>query len=282
MNKQIVFIADFFVKDVFGGGEIHNEELIKILKEDFNCEVKKAYADRVNLNFLEDHKDYYFIIGNFCRLHEDIKKALQVMNYVIYEHDHKYLKSRNPATYPNFKVPPSEIINYEFYKNAKAVFCQSTFHKGIVEGNLGLDNIENCSGNLWPNNVLDLIDSLRNNDKKPKASIMLSPIEHKNTADAIKFCQVKEYDYELIPQMSYRDFLKKLSANEKFVFLPKTPETLSRVVIEARMMNVSVVTNNLVGASKEPWFELKGKNLIEHIKTMRTSIPKKVLEVFEK
>ena len=82
--------------------------------------------------------------------------------------------------------------------------------------------------------------------------------------------------------MPYRDFLKKLSANEKFVFLPKTPETLSRVVIEARMMNVSVVTNNLVGASKEPWFELKGKNLIEHIKTMRTSIPKKVLEVFEK
>jgi len=282
MSKQIVFIADFFVKDVLGGGEIHNEELIKILKEDFSCEIKKAYAAQVNLNFLEDHKDHCFIIGNFCRLHEDIKKALQTMNYVIYEHDHKYLKSRNPAMYPNFKAPSSEIINYEFYKNAKAVFCQSAFHKGIVEGNLDLDNIENCSGNLWPSDVLDLIDDLRTNNKKPKVSIMLSPIVHKNTTDAVKFCQVKEYDYELIPQMSYRDFLKKLSANEKFVFLPKTPETLSRVVVEARMMNVSVVTNNLVGATKEPWFELKGRNLIEHIRAMRTGIPKKVLEVFEK
>ena len=27
------------------------------------------------------------------------------------------------------------------------------------------------------------------------------------------------------------------------------------------MMNISVITNNLVGAAYEPWFELKGKKL---------------------
>ena len=30
---KIVFIADFFVEDVRGGGELNNQELIKILKQ---------------------------------------------------------------------------------------------------------------------------------------------------------------------------------------------------------------------------------------------------------
>ena len=34
-----------------------------------------------------------------------------------------------------------------------------------------------------------------------------------------------------------------------------TAETLSRIVVEARMMDMKVITNNLPGAVKEPWFK---------------------------
>ena len=47
------------------------------------------------------------------------------------------------------------------------------------------------------------------------------------------------------------------------------------------MMGVSVVTNGIVGATKEPWFELRGADLIKHVRSMRETIPKKILEVFE-
>jgi hypothetical protein len=85
----------------------------------------------------------------------------------------------------------------------------------------------------------------------------------------------------LIPASGYYDFLTKLGNNKKLVFFPKTPETLSRVVVEARMAGMSVTTNNLVGATKEDWFSLKGEELIEVIYKMRETIPAKVLEAFE-
>ena len=62
------------------------------------------------------------------------------------------------------------------------------------------------------------------------------------------------------------------------IFFPKTPETLSRIVVEARMMGMSVVTNNLVGVTKEDWFSLKGAELIEVMKEKRESITSTVLE----
>ena len=35
--------------------------------------------------------------------------------FIIYEHDHKYLRSRNPAQYVNYQAPQSEIVNKQFY-----------------------------------------------------------------------------------------------------------------------------------------------------------------------
>ena len=62
------------------------------------------------------------------------------------------------------------------------------------------------------------------------------------------------------------------------MFFPKTPETLSRVIVESRMMGMSVITNNLVGATKEDWYALKGEELIEEVYKMRERIPLAVLE----
>ena len=118
-------------------------------------------------------------------------------------------------------------------------------------------------------------------DKKPTCAIMSSTNWHKNTADAIKLCKTKQWDYDIIPPCSYMEFLLRLGESEKFVFLPKTPETLSRITVEARMMGLSVVTNSLVGATKEEWFSLKGEELIEFIKNKRIEIPNIVTELLK-
>ena len=110
---------------------------------------------------------------------------------------------------------------------------------------------------------------------------MASQNWHKNTQGAIRYCKLKNLDYDLILQCSYEEFLKRLGSNNKFLFLPQTPETLSRIVVEARMMGMTVLTNNQVGATKEDWFKLKGEELIAVMQNKREEIPNKIIEIFK-
>ena len=109
---------------------------------------------------------------------------------------------------------------------------------------------------------------------------MNSNIPHKNTIDAIRYCKVKNLDFELIPNLPYHDFLRTLAKNDTFVFFPKTPETLSRVVVEARMVGMKVITNSQVGATQEEWFQLKGAPLIRLMREKRDQIPSLIMKKF--
>jgi GT2 family glycosyltransferase len=272
MNKKVIFVADFFVDQVVGGGELNNEELIKLLREsDFTVEKRRSHT--ADLNFIKQNLKSFFIISNFIHLHQDCRNFLSKnANYIIYEHDHKYLASRNPATYSYFQAPVAELRNYFFYKNAQKVVCQSHFHKEIIEKNLQTDNVVTVAGNLWSVATLDYLRHMATQPKEEKVSIMDSPIPHKNTAKAQIYCDSKKLDFELIEDNNPIKFLQKLGKNKTFIFFPGTPETLSRIVVEARMMGMSVKTNNLVGAAHEEWFSLKGEELVDFMLGKRDEI----------
>ena len=91
----------------------------------------------------------------------------------------------------------------------------------------------------------------------------------------------EKQEYGLISDSNYYSFLKKLGVNKKFIFLPKTPETLSRICVEARMMNMSVIVNGLVGASKEEWYALKGEELIDYMIQKREKIVETIIGLFD-
>ena len=274
---KLLFVADFFVEHIVGGGELNNEELINLLRE-AGHKVVTTQSHLLTEKMLEEADG--LIIGNFINLNSFIKNKITngTVPYVIYEHDHKYLKSRNPASYENFIAPKSEIINVDFYQNAKAVLCQTKFHADIVQSNLSLDNIVNLSGNLWPLRTLEFLKTLATKDKSNKSSIMNSRISHKNTAGSIEYCRIKEIDYELVESAPPDIFLENLSKNKNLIFFPLTPETFSRIVVEARMMNMGLITNNLIGATKEPWFKKKGLELINVFIDKR----REITEVVEK
>lgn len=276
---NFIFVADFFANEILGGGEINNEVLADCLRRRGH-----SVSEKKCVHFTEDdvnnNKDACFIISNFIQLSEGAKTALKNTRYIIYEHDHKYLRRRNPAMFSNYKAPKSEIVNRDFYANALGVFCQSKFHCQILQKNLFLDNIKNLGGNLWSDESLEVMTILLQNEKQDKFSVMKSNIAHKNTAGAVRYCERNDAPYELVSSNNYHDFLSQLSRNNKFVFLPQTPETLSRVVVEARMLGVEVHTNNRVGAASEPWFPLKGFELIERMKQRREEITMAVEDTF--
>lgn len=271
---QIIIVSDFLAEEISGGAEIND----LILYKELSKKIKTTRIKSENLNENIVRSNCFFIISNFALINPTLLEILiSQKNYVIYEHDHKYLFERNPGIYDNFLAPDNHIINKSFYENAISVFCQSKFHKNIVEKNLKTNNIISLSGNLWSDENLFLLNNLSKKIKKETCSILYSDIPHKNTNEAIKYCEIKNLKYDLIQDTIYESFLEKLSNNKSLVFFPKTPETLSRICVEARMCNMKVVTNNMVGATQEEWFKLKGEELIEFMFDKKSEIVNLIL-----
>lgn len=276
---MFVYISDYFADEILGGGELNDKELLLILSN-HGHKVAKYKSNVVTASIIEEHKDAYFIISNFVFLSPHLMSLLYDKKYIVYEHDHKYVTTRNPALYKDFLCPKHLIVNYELYKNAKAVICQSNLHKKIIVKNLELDNVISIGGNLWSLNNLEYMKNMMLKDKRDTCSVLDSDIYHKNTTGAIEYCNSNNISYTLIKSNNYYDFLNLLGSNKQFCFLPKTPETLSRVVVEARMMGVSVITNKLLGATSEEWFSLSGTELIDVMFSKREEIVTKIENTF--
>ena len=276
---MFILIADFFVEQIMGGGELNNRELVNILIEKGN-KVVEVQSQNVTVDFIEKNKNNNFIVANFIGLRPECKQALLNKKYIIYEHDHKYLSTRDPSHFEDFLAPKSQIVNLEFYQNAKAVLCQSLFHLEIVRKNTNLKNLINLSGNLWPIKSLEHMKNMCSVHKEDKFAVLQSDISHKNTKDALTYCRIKDKEYNLISSNNYEEFLTLLGKNKTFVFFPKTPETLSRVIVEARMMDMSIITNKMVGATKEDWYSFKGRELIDIVYDMRGRISNEVIKAF--
>jgi hypothetical protein len=259
MRGKIGFIADFF--DILGGAEKNDNVLINHLSHNFEViriESHLCTAPKVDLCDI-------LIVGNFINLSEEMKTYISAnKKYIIYEHDHKYVKTRDPSKYTNFKIPENKIINKSFYKNASAVVVLSKICKEVLSENLGLQNIHNIGTSLWSDQKLNKIETLLENKKEINCGVLGSENPIKGKTSALVWCKEKNITPELISSNNEEKFLEILSRCKKFVFIPQVLETFSRLVAEAKMLECSVITNKaLLGFASEESFRLTGKDLIE-------------------
>ena len=286
--RKVVFISDFFVEHISGGAEICDQILIEELRLRGTkvCKFQSREFTEKHFN-LYQQCGFHFIISNFVGLSEGVKKLFTLYGekYCIIEHDHKYLKTRNPSVFANYKAPEQFIINRQFYKSAKQVFCQSVKHAQVLSDNLNISNVTNLGCSLWSKEQIELIRSSVS-DKNGKAYIINDNNGIKGTPTAVEFCEKKQIEYDLKNKMPYEQFIKSLGTYQSFVFFPQTLETFSRIILEARMLDCKLITNNLNGCTYEPWFKkLKGIKLIEFVDKKRdeivTTIEDKLFEVKE-
>ena len=268
MSKTFYLIADFFYKDFTGGAELNDFSLVSQFKKS-GIEVKEIYCKDVSIDFLSQNKEANFIVANFVSLTEANKQYMIKNNrYVIYEHDHKYLKRRNPIFYKNFTAPADHLANIDFFTYAKATICLTQLALDVFKNNTGLENVDKVGASVWRDEDLDyLMDLLAKPNKNTLAAIMDSTNPIKKKAQCVKFCEDKDIPYELISDIDHRAFLKKLSTYEKLVFMTGHLETCCRIVVEAKMLNCEVLTQKaLIGACSEDWFQLNGIELVGEIR----------------
>jgi|GEM_PF-1207830 len=278
-SRKIVFIADYFVGEVVGGAECNDSVLISFLEAQ-GYEVEKRESQRVRVSDFVSN-DAFYIVGNFIGLSEDVKYTMATagVEYIIYEHDHKYLKSRDPSKFKNFKAPLNQIINHDFYSNAKAVVVLSEICQEVICKNLNINNVYNIGCSLWGKARLELLERLSYSNKTEMVSIMESSNPTKGTAAAVAFCKKNSWDPRLIPTTKIQEqFLADLAKTHKLVFIPQVLETFCRLAAEAKMLNCTLITKpKMLGFASEACFELQGKELIDE---MRRRVDK-ALKLFE-
>tara|TARA_B100000700_G_C15063260_1_gene867501 strand:- start:7980 stop:8846 length:867 start_codon:yes stop_codon:yes gene_type:complete len=262
-NKKIIFLADFYKEKLLGGAESNDAILISHLSN--NSPVDKLLCTQFHERLLG--QDYIFLISNFVSLSDVAKARLENEEYIIYEHDHKYLKSRDPSVYKDFIAPPDDLRNQSFYQNAKAVVVLSSICKEIIEKNLHLKNVHNIGCSIWSDEKLDFIHTLSLTPKNKKFAIINSSNPIKNTHMAVKYCIKKKIAYDIIQPCGEKELLSQLAHYQGLVFFPGVLETFSRIAAEAKMLNCQLLTKpKLLGFASEGIFTLSGDQLIETIR----------------
>ena len=284
MNK-ILFIADLFFSDGFiGGAERCNDTLIK---EFFNQKYNdyKDYmfitmnCSKITPEIINKNLDSKFFICNFMTLSQECKDIFvnKKLDYIIVEYDHKYIKSNDPSIYPNFLSNEEGLQNINFYKNAKAVLCQSTYACEILYKNLLLNNIINLKGNLWSEkDIFSLRTTLKNSstpeNRKNEWAVLNTNNKNKGVSSTINYCLINKIKYNFIGNSNYKDFIKEISESKGVIFFPKWVETFNRFLIEARALNCKVMTNKKVGCVRDNWMKYKGTDLLDQMEIMKDKI----------
>jgi len=270
MNKKVIFISDFFIDEINGGAEFCNDALMNSLAHRYSFERIKSQA--VNPAYINQNADCFFIVANFFLLSEQSKRELSNKTYVIFEHDHKYIKSNNPSLYKNFLAPESQIQNKQFFKNAIAVICQSKKHAEVVQKNLLLDNVVNSAGNIWTQEQIEILEKNIDAKKTVEFAVLNSQNKNKGMPAAVDFCVNNNLPFEYLNSAPFPKYMESISKVKHLVFFPQWLESYSRLAIEARILGCKLVTNNLLGAASEDYFSLKGRDLLEKIKQNNNTI----------
>lgn len=262
--KKIAFIQDFFKTEILGGAENNDENLVSFLSQ--RHAVDKIHSYKTSPEELSNYDS--IIVSNFIHLDNDSKKYLiSERDYIIYEHDHKYVNTRDPSVFPNFNIPSANIVNREFYESAQEVVVLSKVCKDILQKTIPQSSVHSIGCSLWSNNTFDYLSLLSENPKNGKTCIMKSENPIKNYPLAVKYCEERKILFDPISSSNTREFLKLMSSYSSFIFLPGVLETYSRICAEAKMMNLQILTTrNKVGFFSETIAHLSGESLIEQMR----------------
>lgn len=245
-----------FEKNVARGAELNDAALLKL--------VQYPLIEQLCTEITMVKPKSLYLISNFVMLSEKVKNEfIRYGNFILYEHDHKYVQSRNPFTYsPDGIVPVEHKINIDFYQAAIRVICLTDWHAKQVKANTGA-NVCNIHGSMYTYEELDHLDQIRESTRKRDRYAIFGN-RYKNPTEARDYAAKKRLKYNLIQTVSDRErFLKTLACHKGLIFFPRIPETCSRLLIEAKMLGLEIHTNENSGASREHWWPMSGQELTD-------------------
>ena len=275
IKPEYVFVSDLFIEDYVGGAELSLQTLYN--KCESNKKVKFRSAELTE-EFLQNNKDAKWVFGNIANLPDEIVNKVHELglDYTFVEFDYKFCKHRNPKLYEMVERTTCDYKNTErgkaltnFCNNANSVFFMSQkqmdIHKEYLPG-LKADNLHVLSS-LFDDQFFAYIDRLKSTSKSKnnKWIILGSRSWVKGFNETESYCKEKEYDYEVLWNLNYKDFLEKLAESKGLCFKPTGLDTCPRMVIEAKLLGCELDINDLVQHKDEEWFTKGYEEIKEYL-----------------
>lgn len=264
-TAKVVFVNDFFVKDIEGGAELTSEAIIQKAP----VRVFKLHSGSVTRKLLDSNKDKYWIFGNFTTLPDGIIQYIPVsgIRYSIVEYDFKFCAYRStnrhqqqtgqPCTCPR---DPHGLDIGRLFKGADKVFWMSEGQKQSWIKNMPVladhPNLIVLSS-VFQDKDLDRLRELRQQatDRSPKWAVLGSGSWIKGVEETQKWCKLNRKPFEALPKLPYAQFLEALNKYQGFVFMPLDKDTCPRVTIEAKLLGLNLQLNDNVLSRNDPWFQ---------------------------
>jgi hypothetical protein len=257
--SELVLVDDF--PEGFGGSELVNNTVINSLNVD------KVIASS-KLESIDESA--FYIVSNISTMRDIMVMSIATKaNYIILEHDYKFIRSRHPWRYENSLVPKDELMNTILYKNAKAVFVQTEDHLDVFRRNGIEGNFISLQCSIWSDSELNLLQSIlkENNQSSSKFCVIESDSWIKNQQGAETFLKQNKISYDLVrANTNPEEFLRAMSKYACLAFFPVARESCCRLIVEAKCMGMNVITSPNSGAWQSDWYGLEGEDLIKHLR----------------
>jgi glycosyltransferase involved in cell wall biosynthesis len=285
-KEEIIFLADYFSDEYEGGAELSTESLFKENKTGLT--VKKIKCSNLDLSTIQNYKDSLWVFFNCSTLDLNLLNYFINSNikYVIVEYDYKFCMLRSPKKHKkesgSCNCQNSELGQFweMFMQSSRHIFWMSKQQSNIYFSRF--PNLINASNSvlssLFDTDFFNSIEKLRNNTKNNKYIILKSPSWVKGYEDSLDYCKRNKIVYEEVWGLPNKKLLNKLSESKGMVFLPRGEDTCPRIVIEAKLLGLDIITNDNVQNSTEDWFQNVDETK-NYLKTRPEHFWSKVLEI---
>lgn len=269
-DVKVVFVQDFFLKDLVGGAELSMDALHKSAP----CRVAILRSAQLSKSVVKSSPGKHWVFGNFAQLDPELLQFFSTSNisYSIYEHDYKFCRWRSVERH---LIEGGEVCRCEhepwgkliesFYMNSKQLwFCSVKQMERYFERFPGLksakcDVLSATFGEDFFKKIVPLIQSLPGRKKSGWLTLQ-SDSWIKGTQDAVAWLNANGHSYKLLGGMTPDQVLEEMANAEGFVCLPRGADVSNRMVTEAKLLGCQVVTNQNVQHVGEDWLQSNDLN----------------------
>jgi hypothetical protein len=296
-----VFVDDSAI--ALGGTALTLEAIIEPIQD----RVEFVKTSDLTLQHLQFKKPKIWILGNITSLtagaHEALYQLMTDEPFVKIEFDYGYCKFRGEIPHQKLggdlcdcpsTLDPTATVFSELYNLVKQkalhIFYMSeeqrNFHLCKV---LGAENAPRTSvlSSCFLEKDLSKMEFLRQKPKNGKHAIIDGlggwHTQAKGVNEALDMAQASELDYSLIKTQTHEELLDKLSDFSCLIFLPIIHDTCPRIVIEAKLMGLDVLTNSRSQHVYEDWWHNKSvEETHKYIRERPKWFCSKLKEIYER
>lgn len=271
--SKIVICADYFT-EVVGGAEKTFEVLSDSVIKNQGLDEKdfiKINSSKIDKDFINSNRDSTWLIGNYYFLiQNNLLELFNEIRYFIVEFDYKICPTRNFELYKHVYGKQYEYCSYSKAIDLFLSRAEKTFFMSRKQMDRHIEFCEHLSaercdiaGSCFDKDFFNEVEKILEIKGKHSSfstdftAIYGQPTWQKGVGNAIFWCEKNDKPYKALFDMEYYDFLRSLAQCERLVFLPNGADTAPRTVMEARLLGLDLVLNDLVEHADEDWFTTK-------------------------